>query len=171
MSNRKDLGRAILALSMILSVAGIARGQGDAGHPAVNNVPDMKFGTAPGMPMCTTGSVQNGDPGKGPSIILAKAATGCSVPWHWHTPNEHLMMVSGMARLEAKDGKSQMLQVGGFAMMPSRHAHRFRCISSCVFYVYLDAPYDIHYVDEQGNEMSPDDALKAVKEAAPGKVR
>jgi hypothetical protein len=39
------------------------------------------------------------------------------VRWHWHTPNEHLMLVSGRARQE------------------------------CVMYVHSDGPFDIHYVD------------------------
>jgi hypothetical protein len=24
-----------------------------------------------------------------------KGAAGCVVPWHWHTPTEHMMIVSG----------------------------------------------------------------------------
>jgi hypothetical protein len=81
------------------------------------------------------------------------------------------MMVSGVARLETKDAKTLTLRAGGFAMMPSRHVHRFRCISSCVLYVYSDAAYDIHYVDGQGKEISPDDALKAVKKTAPKETK
>ena len=76
------------------------------------------------------------------------------------------MLVSGVARVEAKDGKLFTLQAGGFAMMPSRHVHQFRCTSACRMYVYSDAPFDIHYVDGQGQEISPADALKAVKETA-----
>ena len=171
MNDRYHLWRAMLAASLIFSVAGLARGQGPAGHPGVQNMAGMKFGMVPGMPTCSTGSVQSGDPSKGPSIILAKTAAGCSVPWHWHTPNEHLMMVTGVARLEMKDGKPQTLRAGGYAMMPSRHVHQFLCTSSCTFYVYSDAAFDIHYVDGQGKEISPDDALKAVRKAAPKKAK
>jgi quercetin dioxygenase-like cupin family protein len=172
MSRQRHVWRAMLSASVILSVAGFARGQGgDAGHAAGQNMVEMKFGMVPGMPTCSTGSVQSGDPTQGPSILLAKAAAGCSVPWHWHAPNEHLMMVSGVARLEMKDGKPITLRAGGFAMMPSRHVHQFLCTSSCVLYVYSDAAYDIHYVDGQGKEISPADALKAVKETAPKETK
>jgi quercetin dioxygenase-like cupin family protein len=126
----------------------------------------MKFVTVPGLPACALNSVQSGDPTKGPSIILAKVATGCTIPWHWHTPNEHLMMVSGVARVEMKDVKPFTLRGGGFAMLPSRHVHQFRCDRDCLFYVYSDAAFDIHYVDGQGKEITPDEALKAVKEKA-----
>src|SRR3989337_928 len=110
MNSRYHLWRAMLNVSLIFSVAGLAQGQGAAGHAAVQNMVEMKFGMVPGMPTCSTGSVQSGDPSKGPSIILAKTAAGCSVPWHWHTPNEHLMIVTGVAQLEMKDGKPLTLR-------------------------------------------------------------
>jgi len=125
---------------------------------------EMKFVTVPGLPTCSPGSVQSGDPTKGPSIILAKVAAGCSIPWHWHTANENLMLVSGIAHLEMKEGKPLTLRPGGFALMPSRHVHQFRCDGPCLLYIYSDAPLDIHYVDRQGTEISPAKALKAVKE-------
>jgi len=38
-------------------------------------------------------------------------------------------------------------------------------------YIYSDVAFDIHYVDAQGNESSPADALKAVKEKAATEMR
>jgi quercetin dioxygenase-like cupin family protein len=166
MSNRLQVWSTMLAASSILLVPAVARGQQAGGQPTARNMSEMKFSTVPGLPTCAPGSVQSGDPSKGPSVIIAKQAAGCSIPWHWHTPNEHLMIVTGTARVEAKDGKPFTLRAGGFAMMPSRHVHQFRCTSACVLYVYSDAAFDIHYVDAQGKEISPDDALKAVKETA-----
>jgi quercetin dioxygenase-like cupin family protein len=150
-------------LSLILFIPTPAKGQESGGTPAHQNVEQMKFVTVPGLPACALNSVQSGDPAKGPSIILAKVATGCTIPLHWHTPNEHLMMVSGVARLEMKHGKTFTLRAGGFALMPSRHAHQFRCEQDCLFYVYSDAAFDIHYVDGQGKEITPEQAMKAVK--------
>ena len=74
------------------------------------------------------------------------------------------MIVSGVARVEEKDGKPVTLRQGGFALLSSRHVHQFRCTTACVLYVYSDVAFDIHYVDGQGKEISPDAALKAVKE-------
>ena len=166
MSNRRQLWFLMFTLSLILSVSASARGQETAGQPAGRNMVDMKFVTLPGLPTCSTLSVESGDPSKGPSIILAKAAAGCSIPWHWHTPNENVMMVSGIGRIEMKDGKPLTLRAGGFAMLPSRHVHQFQCVHSCVLYIYTDAAFDIHYVNGQGEEIAPAEAMKAVKEAA-----
>jgi quercetin dioxygenase-like cupin family protein len=138
--------------------------------PSGRNVVEMKMTTMPNLPTCITGSVQSGDPAKGPSIIFSKASTGCSIPWHWHTPTEHVMIVSGIARFEMKDGKTLTLRPGGFAMLPPRHVHQFRCQQACQMYIYSDAAFDIHYVNAQGNEIPAADALKAVgQKVAPEK--
>src|SRR5215475_6794482 len=84
-------------------------------HPAAHNVSQMKLVTFPGMATCALGSVQSGDPTKGPSIIYAKMDAGCVFPWHWHTPNEHIMVVSGTVSLQAKGEKAQPLRSGAFA--------------------------------------------------------
>ncbi len=89
---------------------------------------------------------------------------GCIIPWHWHTPNEHLMVVSGVATIQMKGETPMTLRAGSFAMMPAHHVHQFRCMEDCVLYIYSDAAFDIHYINEQGMEISPDEALKAVKE-------
>jgi quercetin dioxygenase-like cupin family protein len=167
MSNRSQLScGAMFALSLILFLPHVARGQEAPGQPAGRNMAAMKFGPVPGMPTCAPGAVQSGDPTKGSSIVMGKMAAGCSIPWHWHTPNEHLMMVSGVARIEMKDGQPITLRAGGFALLPSRHVHQFHCTTACSLFVYSDAAYDIHYVDAQGKEISPEEALKTEKKPA-----
>src|SRR2546423_629055 len=122
------------------------------------------FAALPGLPPCTTAAVQSGDPSKGASVILAKGTAGCLIPWHWHTPTEHVMVVSGSAKVEMKDGsKSAVLGPSGYAMMPSKHVHQFSCVSACSIFVSSDAPFDIHYVDAKGQEISPDKALAKKK--------
>jgi quercetin dioxygenase-like cupin family protein len=157
----------LFILTLILSVSAAVQAQQMASQAPGQNVEDMKFGPVPGLPACATVSVQNGDPSKGASILLGKLTSGCSIPWHWHTPNEHLMLVKGEARVEMKDGKPMTLREGGFALMPSRHVHQFLCETTCLLYIYSDVAFDIHYVDAQGKEIPPADALKAVKESSP----
>ena len=70
------------------------------------------------------------------------------------------MIISGEASLQMKDGKVVTLQMGAFALMPSHHVHQFKCLNACALYVYSDSAFDMHYVDKQGNEISPADALK-----------
>ncbi|HEY6137914.1 MAG TPA: cupin domain-containing protein [Thermoanaerobaculia bacterium] len=123
----------------------------------------MTFTKFPNFPSCATGAVVNGDSAKGPSIILAKMTAGCTIPWHWHPAGEHLMMVSGSARLGSKDGTPFTLRSGGFSMLPPHHVHDFHALAACTMYVYSDGPFEIHYVNAEGNEISFDDATHAKK--------
>jgi mannose-6-phosphate isomerase-like protein (cupin superfamily) len=150
-------------LSLVVLTATPAHAQDMSNKSASQNVSEMTFSAVPGLPPCIQGAVQNGDPAKGPSIVFAKVAAGCVIPWHWHTANEHLMIVSGVARIEMKDGKPLTLRPGGFARMPSRHVHQFSCENECSLYVYSDAAFDITFVDSQGKKISADDALKSAK--------
>lgn len=153
-------------LLVLLVISAPARGQEMAEKSAGRNVMEMKFAAVPGLPTCARGAVQSGDPTKGASIIFAKMPAGCSIPWHWHTPSEHVMIVRGAGRMEMKDGKPITLRAGGFALMASHHVHQFRCEQACQLYIYSDVAFDIHYVNKQGNEISPAEALKAVRETA-----
>jgi quercetin dioxygenase-like cupin family protein len=130
------------------------------------NVSDMKLTTIPPLPTCGRGSVQSGNPATGSSIIFASIATGCTIPWHWHTPNENVMIANGEARIDIKDQKSLTLRSGGFALLPSKHIHQFHCNKECQIYVYSDTAFDLHYVNAKGDEISPADANKAVKQIA-----
>ena len=163
MKTRNRLFWTMPCLAVILLVAASGRAQEMTAQPG-SNMAAMKFVTFPPLPTCATGSVASGDPTKGASFILAKGTAGCVFPWHWHTPNEHLMIISGAASLQMKDGKAVTLRAGGFALMPSHHVHQFKCLRGCVLYVYSDTAFDMHYVDKQGNEISPAAALKPFRE-------
>jgi quercetin dioxygenase-like cupin family protein len=167
MKFQNQLWWGIFALSLVLIISASTQGQ-MAGQMTTRNMAEMKFATVPGLPTQTVGSVQSGDPAKGPFILLAKAAAGSTVPWHWHTANERLMIVSGAADVEMKDGNSVRLEAGGFAALPAQHVHQFRCERDCTFYLDSDGAFDIHYVNGQGTEISAADALKAVNETPAG---
>ena len=138
---------------------GMVAGADDIG--VLRNLTENKFEPLRGMPTCVTMAVESGDPTKGASVIVFKGTAGCTIPWHWHTPTEQVMIVSGSAKVEMKaSGKTAVLGPGGFAMMPSKHVHQFTCTKACSAFVSSDAAFDIHYVDASGNEIPPDAALK-----------
>ena len=75
---------------------------------------ENKFAPLPVLPSCLTAAVESGDPAKGAFVLVFKATPGCVIPWHWHTGAEHVMIVSGSAKVEMKDGgKTALLgQIG-----------------------------------------------------------
>ncbi|MDB5927509.1 MAG: signal peptide protein [Betaproteobacteria bacterium] len=126
----------------------------------LRKMPENKFVSVPGLPSCITQAVESGDPTKGPSVILFKGKAGCLIPWHWHTPTEHVMVVSGSVKVQMRvNGGSAALGPGGYAMMPGKHVHQFTCPSACTGFVSSDAPFDIHYVDAAGKEIAAEAAL------------
>lgn len=159
----------MLAASLALCLPPLAHGQGTsletpAGVSEAQNMKDMKFGPLPGLPTCLSGAVESGDPFKGASFILIKLAKGCTIPWHWHTAGEYVMMVSGTARVDMAEVESKTLMAGDFARFPSHHIHQFSCTNECTLFLHTDATFDIHYANKAGNEIPAEDALKPFKE-------
>lgn len=154
---------ALFSMLSILLIAAYANAQ-DMSHG--DNVSQRKLTTIPPLPTCARGSVPSGDPSKGTSIIFASIAAGCTIPWHWHTPNEHVLISGGVARIDSKGEKSMTLSSGGYGMLPSKHVHQFHCIKACQIFVYSDGAFDLHYVNAKGDEISAAEANKAVKQTA-----
>ena len=141
----------------------------DMGPMGVVSPATSKFANMAGLPSCMTSSVLHGDPSKGPSTILLKFTPGCSVPWHWHTANETLVMVSGSGSAQMKDGQPMAMKAGDYLYLPAKGIHRFTAKSAVYMYDMPDGAFDIHYVDAAGKEIPPDQALAAqirVKPAA-----
>jgi quercetin dioxygenase-like cupin family protein len=131
---------------------------------------ETTFANHPGLPTCATIAVQDGDPGTGPSTIMIKAKAGCVIPWHWHTPNERLIIISGSGKGEMKDMESALaLKPGDYVVMPAKGIHQFTALTDVALFDISDAAFDIHYVDADGKEIPPDDALKAGTKARGGK--
>ena len=124
-----------------------------------------KFANLPGTPQCIKASVANGDPEKGPSVLLAKGTPGCKVPWHWHTPNEQVMIISGQGKLEMKGAKPMLVHSADYLSLSSKQAHQFTCLSACTMFISADAVFDIHYVDASGKEVPAEEALKSQAKA------
>ncbi len=129
-----------------------------------------KFVNLPGLPTCLTVSVQRGDPSKGSAALLLKFAPGCTVPWHWHSAGEQLVLVGGIGTAEMKDGKPASVHPGDYAYFPAKNVHQFSAKTAVLMVLIPDDKFDIHYVDNSGKELSPEEALKkAPKKAAPAK--
>jgi hypothetical protein len=100
----------LAVFSMLYVAPYVSQAQEGPGKLIAQNIREMKFGPTPGFPTCASDAVQSGDPAAGPSILFGRFVTGCVVPWHWHTPNEYLRMVSGVAQVQPKGGKAFTLR-------------------------------------------------------------
>jgi len=126
----------------------------------VLNPKTLKFTPIPDMPDCASAAILRGNPRYGPAWVLLKLGSGCRVPWHWHTANETLVVISGRGSLAMKGGPPLQFVPGAYASLPAHHAHQASCSRTCLLFNGADAAFDIHYVDETGKEISADKALK-----------
>jgi mannose-6-phosphate isomerase-like protein (cupin superfamily) len=129
-----------------------------------------KFMKLPVLPQCASFAVQRGDPNAGPADLLLRAATGCKIPWHWHTATETLFFVSGRARVEMREGPSHVASAGDYIHLPAKHPHQFTCVARCELFLATSAAFDIHYIDAQGTEIKPEEALAPAAGAAKKKA-
>lgn len=157
--------RGRLYLPLILLWAFSAAQQESREQPKIAQPATLEFATAPDLPECAKFALLRKNPATGARVTLAKWPTGCIVPTHWHTPNVELIMVSGTMRLETEGDK--MLESGGYVFLPSGHHHQFPCVKACLFYLVSDGPIDVHYVDKNGNEIPPEQALRGLRNVSP----
>ena len=95
---------------------------------------------------CLSSAIETGNPASGPSTLILKAPSGCVVPWHFHTAQEQILMISGTIVAEMTGLSATTLGPGGFAVMAGRMAHQFTCQdSACLMFVTFDRAYDIFW--------------------------
>jgi quercetin dioxygenase-like cupin family protein len=153
----------VVATALCVIALGVSA-QDMAEKPAVIHNTNPKFGPLPGAPDCVTVAPQHGDPAKGPSVLLLKFESTCVVPYHWHSINETVFSVNGLLQITAKGEKPQVISGGDYAYMPAKHVHQAKCAGAkpCTIFLHSDGPFDLHYVDKDGNEITPDKALADV---------
>lgn len=159
--------------ALVLALWGTAAGPANAGERSMTTTTPRtaKFTKVPGLPSCATVAMLRGNPRTEASVVFVKLAADCRVPWHWHTANEEILVVSGAGELEMKDGKPLQFQPGAYASLPSHHAHEAHCFTTCVFTSIADGAFDIHYVDDAGNEIPEEEAMKAAVKGKPRRRR
>jgi hypothetical protein len=129
---------------IVLFTAGAALAQGPAMGtlvplPLVQFLPDSDV-------KCLSSAIEAGNPATGPSTLILKAPSGCVVPWHSHTAQEQVLMISGTIVAEMTGLPTTTLGPGGFAAMPGGMAHQFTCQdTACLMFVTFDGAYDIYW--------------------------
>jgi quercetin dioxygenase-like cupin family protein len=148
-----------------------ANGPEEGREMVVANANNLTYTAIPDMPACATGAIVRGNPRSGPAWVMLKLASGCRVPWHWHTANEDMVAISGQGTIDTKDGKPLRIAPGAYASLPAHHVHRANCSRTCVFFSIADAAYDIHYVDANGEEIKATKALAPAPAPAKAKAK
>lgn len=165
--NRFRILPVVLTAVTVIGLPRRPAAQETENKPIVSAAATAKFSAIPNAPACFTIAVERGDPGAGASVLLARFAPGCVAPFHWHTPSETAMLVSGSLELQMKDDKAFVAHHGDFVYLPGHHVHRATCTSPapCMVFLSSDRAFDIHWVDAAGQEIPLETAVKNAKAA------
>ena len=80
---------------------------------------DVKFEHLPFLPDCLMIHSEHGDPATGPSHILSRMTPGCVIPWHWHSPNEYMLIVSGAYENQPRGEAAFIMHSGDYRLITS----------------------------------------------------
>ncbi len=135
----------ILAACLAVFISGAALAE-DSATGAIKPLSSVKFSQDSDV-KCLLSAVETGDPTTGRSTLILKASPGCVVPWHFHTAEEQLIIISGTVLAEMTNHQPTRLAPGGFAMMGRHMPHQFTCQgkSACLMIVAFDRAYDIYW--------------------------
>ncbi len=135
-----------VVVSALLFFAAASLSSQEKHHGIVTPLSDVKFAPDDDV-KCLDSTLENGDPTKGASTFILRAAPNCMVPLHYHTAEEQLIVVQGDVETRMDGVTPRVLQPGGFAMMPSKEKHWFSCKSKegCLMFITFDRVYDIFW--------------------------
>ena len=117
-------------------------------HPAMAQSPDdaaLKWGPCPAfLPAGCQIAVLNGDPSKPNADIFFKVPARASLPLHWHSSAERMVLVAGELQVTYEGQKTKTLKAGTYAYGPAKLSHRGECVSAvpCVLFIAFESAVD-----------------------------
>jgi len=89
-------------------------------------------------------AVLHGDPAKNNVDILFKVPADFTIPHHWHTSAERMILLSGTLRVTYDKQKSEILETGMYAYGPAKRAHTAYCEKGepCILFIAFEEPLD-----------------------------
>lgn len=139
---------ALLVLSLILPSA--ASAEGASKEPALATTfkdAQLKWGPCPDfIPKGCEIAVLHGDPSKNNADVFFKVPGGFSIPEHWHSSAERMVLVSGELRVTYEGQDPVTLKPGMYAYGPAKRPHKADCAKGdpCVLFIAFESAVDAH---------------------------
>ncbi len=110
----------------------------------------LKWGSCPAfIPQGCEIAVLHGDPAKANADIFFKVPANFTVPEHWHTSAERMVLVSGELHVTYAGQETTILKPGMYAYGPAKLPHKAFCAEGapCVLFIAFESPVDAMPVD------------------------
>jgi quercetin dioxygenase-like cupin family protein len=105
----------------------------------------LKWGPCPEfLPKGCQIAVLHGDPAKNNADIFLRVPANSTLPRHWHTSPERMVLVSGELQVTYDGQKTAVLRPGSYAYGPAKLPHKGECTKAgpCVLFIAFEAPVD-----------------------------
>ena len=112
----------------------------------------LKWGPCPPfLPEGCAIAVLHGDPAKDNLDVFFKVPAKSSIPLHWHTSAERMVLVAGELHVTYDGQETAVLKPGTYAYGPAKRAHKGFCASKvpCVLFIAFESPLDAVPVEGQ----------------------
>ena len=108
---------------------------------------DAKLKWGPCPPFLPKGcgiAVLHGDPAKDNVDVFFKVPAKSTIPLHWHTSPERMVLVAGELHVTYDGQKKAVLKPGTYAYGPAKKPHSGYCASKvpCVLFIAFESPLD-----------------------------
>ncbi|MDP2255381.1 MAG: cupin domain-containing protein [Polaromonas sp.] len=108
---------------------------------------DAKLKWGPCPPFLPKGcgiAVLHGDPAKDNVDVFLRVPAKSTLPLHWHTSAERMVLVAGELRVTYDGQKTAVLKSGTYAYGPPKKPHKAFCASTapCVLFIAFESPLD-----------------------------
>ncbi len=126
----------------------LAQAQGAGEEQAVTRTAkdaDLQWGPCPPfLPKGCGIAVLHGDPAKDNVDVFFKVPAKSTIPLHWHSSAERMVLVAGELHVTYEGQKSAVLKVGTYAYGPAKRPHQGYCASAvpCVLFIAFESPLD-----------------------------
>ena len=121
----------------------------------VLTVPELEFGDCPDFfPEGCGLAVLQGDPAKDNADALLRLTPGSTVPMHWHTSAERMILLSGEFRVNYQGQAPVVIGAFDYAYGPAKLPHDARCLEQdddCLLFIAFEDPVDA--IDVRGGNL------------------
>lgn len=148
MHHHRTNGATLAALLAVGIVGAPASAQDAAADPAVarhSSDASLDWGPCPEfMPAGCALAVLHGDPSKRNADVFFRVPAGSSLPVHWHTSAERMVLIAGELRVAFEGQEPTVLKPGTYAYGPPGRPHGGACVSAtpCILFIAFEAPVD-----------------------------
>lgn len=143
-------GITALGAALLLAVGPASAGD-DKAFVVEYDSPEIQWGPCPEfMPDSCSLAVLQGDPKEKNTDVLFRMRGGTTIPHHWHTSAERMVLLTGKMKVDYDDQAPVVVEPGNYAYGPPELPHTTDCQSEedCVLFISFDKPVDAVAVDK-----------------------